>query len=77
MLSLYTAAAEMNKNAKFEGLQVYGLLTNLRSFHFFSYDQSRGTFALDHKELKAGGDRESFMVDMIHGMWLSHSISAY
>ena len=30
MLSLYTAAAEMNKNANFEGMHVHGLLTDLQ-----------------------------------------------
>jgi hypothetical protein len=28
----------MNKTANFEGLRVYGLLTDLTSFKFYSYD---------------------------------------
>jgi hypothetical protein len=72
MLSLHTAAAEMNKNADFEGLRVHGLLTDLQAFHFYSYDQSRRKFAFDEM-LQASTARETFMADMIHGTWLSHS----
>jgi hypothetical protein len=72
MLSLYTAAAEMNKNAKFEGLRVHGLLTDLQAFHFYSYDQSRRKFAFD-ETLQASATREMFMADMIRGTWFSHS----
>jgi hypothetical protein len=73
MLSLYTAAAEMNldRYATLKGLRVYGLLTDLQTFHFYSYDQSQRKFAFD-ETLQAHCDRERFMVDMIQGMWLSH-----
>ena len=71
MLSLYTAAAEMNKNAEFEGLRVYGLLTDLQSFHFYSYDQSQRKFAFDEM-LQASPTREMFVADMIRGVWFSH-----
>jgi len=56
----------MNKNAKFEGLRVYGLLTDLQAFHFYSYDQSRGKFAFD-ETLHASSTREMFTTDMIRG----------
>jgi hypothetical protein len=72
MLSLHTtstAAAEMNKNAQLEGLRVYGLLINLNSFRFYSYDESQRKFAFD-EILIVGPTREAFMADMIHGMWL-------
>jgi hypothetical protein len=35
----------MNKEAEFEGLRVYGLLTNLTRFAFYSYDPTSDTFA--------------------------------
>jgi hypothetical protein len=62
----------MNKNAKFEGLRVHGLLTDLQAFHFYSYDQSRRKFAFD-ETLQASATREMFMADMIRGTWFSHS----
>jgi hypothetical protein len=37
----------MNKEAEFEGLRVYGLLTNLNWFAFYSYDPISNTFAQD------------------------------
>ena len=72
MLSLYTAAAEMNKKANFEGLRVHGLLTDLQAFHFYSYDPTRKKFAFD-ETLQASGAREAFIADMIRGTWFSHS----
>ncbi len=72
MLNLYTAAAEMNKSGKFEGLRIHGLLTDLETFHFYSYDQSRRKFAFD-ETLLASARRETFMADMIRGTWFSHS----
>jgi hypothetical protein len=72
MLSLYTAAAEMNKNTTFEGLRVHGLLTNLQAFYFYSYDQTRRKFAFDEILLVSLG-REKFIADMIRGTWFFHS----
>jgi hypothetical protein len=72
MLSLYTAAAEMNKKVNFEGLRVHGLLTDLQAFHFYSYDPTRRKFAFD-ETLQASGAREAFIADMIRGTWFSHS----
>ena len=80
ILSLYTAVARRNKHARLEGIRVYGLLTNLNFFHFYSYDQSQRKFAFD-ETLRASfrSDREMFMMDMIHGMcypiWLQVSES--
>jgi hypothetical protein len=70
---LYTAAAEMNKYAKFEGIRVHGLLTNLDSFHFYSYDPVQRRFAFD-ESLQASSIRQAFIGDMIRGMWCSQSI---
>jgi hypothetical protein len=72
MLSLHTAAAEMNKNANFEGLRVHGLLTDLQTFHFYSYDPTRRKFSFD-ETLQVSPARETFITDMIHGWWFSHS----
>ena len=62
MLSLYTAAAEMNKKVNFEGLHVHGLLTDLEAFHFYSYDPTRRKFAFD-ETLQASGAREAFIAN--------------
>ena len=48
----------MNKNAKFEGVPVHGLL--------------RRKFAFD-ETLQASATRETFMADMIRGTWFSPS----
>jgi hypothetical protein len=71
-LSMHTAAAEMNKKATFEGLRVHGLLTDLVSFHFYSYDPVPKTFAFDEM-LVVNNTRDAFIADMIHGMWCSQS----
>ncbi|KAF8797540.1 hypothetical protein BYT27DRAFT_7228908 [Phlegmacium glaucopus] len=59
------SAAEMNKNAQYESLHVHGLLTDLQTFHFYSYDQSQRKFAFD-ETLHVSTTREMFMADMIH-----------
>jgi hypothetical protein len=64
---LYTAAAEMNKDAKSEGLCVHGLLTDLTSFCFYSYNPVQKRFAFDEM-LVANTKREAFIRDMMHGM---------
>lgn len=43
----YTAAAKVNKQADFEGLRVYGVLTNLTRFAFFPYDPISKSFCRD------------------------------
>ena len=62
----------MNKKAKFEGLRVHDLLTDPQLFHFYSYDQTQRKFAFDEM-LQASVARETFIADMIHGTWSSHS----
>ncbi len=69
-----TAAAEINKSARFEGMRVHGLLTDLCSFHFYSYDPNRKRFAYD-ETLIASVPRDVFIGDMIHGMWCFQSAS--
>ncbi|EDR13985.1 uncharacterized protein LACBIDRAFT_305296 [Laccaria bicolor S238N-H82] len=58
------SAAEMNKNVEFEGLRVYGLLTDMETFHFYSYDQTQKKFAFDEM-LRVNSTREMFIADMI------------
>jgi hypothetical protein len=41
------AVAKANETADFEGLHVYGLLTNLTRFAFYSYDPTSNTFYQD------------------------------
>jgi hypothetical protein len=60
----------MNKEAEFEGLRVHGLLTDLQSFRFYSYDPIQKRFAFD-ETLLANAQRDVFVGDMIRGMWCS------
>ena len=70
VVNLYTAAAEMNRTARFEGLRVYGLLTDLTTFKFYSYDPIQKKFAFD-ETIIVNVSREILFADMIHGMWFS------
>jgi hypothetical protein len=65
----YTAAANLNKNANFEGLRVYGVLTNLTRFAFFSYDPMSNTFCRD-EEIFIDTLRDGFASGMIHSLCL-------
>lgn len=64
---MYTAAAEMNKKVKYEGLRVHGLLTDLQTFHFYSYNPTEKIFSFD-ETLVIHGTRDEFIKDMIYGM---------
>ena len=63
----YTAAAKVNKQADFEGLRVYGILTNLTRFAFYSYDPISNSFCRDD-EIFVETLRDGFSSGMIHGM---------
>lgn len=65
---MLSSAAEMNKDADFEGRRVHGLLTDLQTFHFYSYDQTRREFAFDEMP-QVNPAREMFIADMIRGTW--------
>ena len=65
----YIAAARGNKQAYFEGLRIYGVLTNLTRFAFFSYDPKSDTFCRDD-EIFVGVLRDGFSSGMIHSMCL-------
>ena len=62
----YTAAAKMNKQLDFEGLRVYGILTNLTRFAFYSYHPTSNTFYQDD-EIFIDQRRDGFSSGMIHG----------
>ena len=65
----YTAATKVNKQADFEGLRVYGVLTNLTRFAFYSYDPISNTFCGDD-EIFVEMLRDGFSSGMTHGMCL-------
>ena len=43
----YLAAAEVNKSIDFAGLRIYGLLTDLVQFKFYSYEPTTCQFCFD------------------------------
>lgn len=63
----YTATAEANKETDFEGLRIYGVLTNLTRFAFYSYEPISKTFCED-EELFVETLRDGFSSGMIHSM---------
>jgi hypothetical protein len=72
----YTAAAKVNKQADFEGLRIYGVLTNMTRFSFYSYDPSTNSFCRD-EELIVNTRRDEFSADMIFGMCMFVKVSEY
>jgi hypothetical protein len=69
MLFFVIEAAKVNKQADFEGLRVYGLLTNLNRFALYSYNPVSSMFCRDD-EIFVGTLRDSFSSGMIHGVCL-------
>lgn len=69
-VELYPAAAEVNKSIDFAGLRIYGLLTDLLLFKFYSYDPTARKFCFDETIIIAN-KRPSALVDMIDGTYLS------
>ncbi len=65
----HTAAAKVNKSADFGELCVYGVLTSLTRFTFYSYDPISNAFYLDDTII-IGNKRDGFSSDMIHGTCL-------
>ena len=63
----------MNERVNLKGLRVHGLLTDLQSFHFYSYNPTRRKFAFDETLEVCGSPREVFIANMIRGTWFSHS----
>lgn len=67
--SWYPAAAKANKNVDFAKLRIYGLLTDLIDFHFYSYNPLAQKFGFD-KTLVVNITRDVAFSDMIPGMCL-------
>ena len=58
----------MNKGQDLAGLRVYGLLTDLEQFKFYSYDPSTEKFYFDELIL-VGNRRLAACSDMIEGLF--------
>jgi len=56
----------MNKDAGFQHLRVYGLLTDLTTFRFYSYNPSSNSFFFD-EDILVAPKRDDFCFDMIQG----------
>lgn len=65
---LYPAAAEENKNIKFDKLRVYGLLTNAVMFYFYSYDPISKKFCFDERIMIAN-KRLGILAEMVDGAY--------
>ncbi|KAH9923802.1 hypothetical protein B0H21DRAFT_154623 [Amylocystis lapponica] len=61
------SAAQVNRKNKPGGLRVYGLLTDLTDFCFYSYSPSTNSFAAD-QHIVVNFKRDDFCFDMIGGM---------
>ena len=69
-LSHHLAAAEMNERLDFAGLRIYGLLTDLEDFRFYSYDPSTKQFCFD-EYIVVSNKRVPAFHDMIEGLSIS------
>ena len=74
VLSRHLAAAEMNKDANFEGLRIYGLLTDLSQFRFYSYDPDTLQFCFD-ETIAIDNKRTGALFDMVDGLHFSITIA--
>lgn len=63
----YIAAAEENSTVDFANLRVYGLLTDLTKFEFYSYDPMKKRFSLD-EEFSLETRRNHYCFGMIYGI---------
>lgn len=68
LLSRYPAAAEENKLIDFAGLRIYGLLTDLTQFKFYSYNPLAKKFCFDERIL-VNVTRAIAFSDMIDGTY--------
>jgi hypothetical protein len=62
-----TAATKMNQECGFDRLHIYGLLTDLTWFHFYSYDPHTNKFCADER-FTLKNSRNLFLLDMVHSM---------
>ena len=65
-LILQPATAETNKSIDSKGMRIYGLLTNLFAFKFYSYDPSTNQFYFD-ETICSNAKRTTAFADMIDG----------
>jgi hypothetical protein len=65
---VHTAAAAENGTVDFTNLRVYGLLTDLTKFGFYSYDPVKKQFSLD-EEFSLETRRNHYCFGMIHGIF--------
>ncbi|CAA7265119.1 unnamed protein product [Cyclocybe aegerita] len=59
------SAAEANNRSGFDITRVYGLLTDLSSFRFYSYDPKSKSFSFD-EDILVNAKRDDFCFDMIY-----------
>ena len=64
----YLAAAEVNKSIDFAGLHIYGLLTDLVQFKFYSYEPTTRRFCFD-EIIYVNVKRTDALSGMIGGMY--------
>jgi len=69
VLSWYPVAAKANEKVDFANLRIYGLLTDLIDFHFYSYNPLTKEFAFD-ETLVVNITRDVAFTDMVPGMCL-------
>ena len=65
----HTAAAAENTTEDFANLRVYGLLTDVKTFQFYSYDPVEKQFSLDEDFPLDETRRNNYCYGMIHGMF--------
>ena len=73
VLILQPAAAETNKSIDSKGMRIYGLLTNLFAFKFYSYDPSTSQFYFD-EIIYTNAKRTTALSDMIDGTYLAFAV---
>jgi hypothetical protein len=64
----------MNKKLNFAGLRIYGLLTDLTQFKFYSYDPTTRQFCFDEMIL-VDNKRTRAIFDMVDGLCFSITIT--
>lgn len=60
----------MNKSINFKGLRIYGLLTDLVQFKFYSYDPATNQFCFD-ETIIINNKRTDAFSDMMDGAYFS------
>lgn len=66
LIPFFVAAASANESANFASLRVYGLLTDVSDFQFYSYDPKTQAFYSD-EEILVNLKRDDFCTEMAAG----------